>query len=147
MLKSYYFLLTLSLASVLVVAKASAIQLVSPSSIHSPVTLLFQNNLNWTDDANHHSFLLLESGLSFENAQSACQALGENLLSSSAAKAQQSDLLPQLQYQLIAPKGGLRKIQLPKRLRMDGKQCICTRSQPVWRLKKHLHKNRTLEIR
>ena len=45
------------------------------------LTLLYQNNLNYTDDTNHVGFILLGP---FTNAQAAgqCTALGESLVSS-----------------------------------------------------------------
>ncbi|KAJ7593139.1 cholinesterase [Mycena floridula] len=70
----------------------------TPASLHSPVTLLFQNNLNWTDDANHISMVLLEQPMSYTAAVSACSFLNETLLSNQAIKAHVSDIIPQLEY-------------------------------------------------
>lgn len=78
---------------------AQGVSLAGPSeSVGSSITLLYQNNLNWTDDANHAGYLLLESPLSYADASKACINLGEQLLSATGAKASQNDLVPQLQY-------------------------------------------------
>ena len=97
MLKVHDLLLK-ALSLSLTVGAVSSTLVTSTDAIKSSITLLYQNNLDWTDDINHHSFLLLESELSFPDAERACQALGEQLLSSADVKSQQNDLLPQLQY-------------------------------------------------
>ncbi|KAI0046806.1 alpha/beta-hydrolase [Auriscalpium vulgare] len=68
------------------------------ADVNSSITLLFQNNLDYTDDANHPSFLLLESPLSHSAALSACAELNETLLSAASAERYSTDLVPQLQY-------------------------------------------------
>jgi hypothetical protein len=77
-----------------------AAKLGTPGEIGSSITHLFHNNLNWTDDANHDSFLLLNTPLSYEAAHAGCAALGESLVTTSSAQATQSDLGPELSYAL-----------------------------------------------
>jgi carboxylesterase type B len=62
------------------------------------ITLLFQNNLNVTDDANHVGALLLDP-VTREDAVAACDALGEKLLSQAMLLAHESDFAHQLAYQ------------------------------------------------
>jgi hypothetical protein len=77
-----------------------AADLGTPGQIGSSVTQLFHNNLNWTDDSNHPSFLLLNNHLSYEDASAGCARLGESLITISSAQAGQSDLAPELAYVL-----------------------------------------------
>lgn len=65
------------------------------------VTLLYQNNLNFTDDANHVGFLLLDE-FKQTDAKAACAALNEQLLSKSTIQAHQSDISQSLAYQAFA---------------------------------------------
>jgi hypothetical protein len=78
----------------------NGVELVTPSQIGSSVTQLFHNNLNWTDDSNHPSFLLLNTPLSYTDASKGCENLGESLLSTSSAQEDQGDLAPELAYVL-----------------------------------------------
>jgi hypothetical protein len=86
-----------------VVLTAVAVALGSPSAIAStpPVTLLYQNNLDWQDDVNHDSFLLVNSALSHKDASDACARLGEKLVAASSARSQERDLVPLLQYAIL----------------------------------------------
>ena len=61
------------------------------------LTLLFQNNLNLTDDVNHVGAILLDP-TSQGTATSACQAFGESLLPKSAIQAHQGDFIHSLSY-------------------------------------------------
>lgn len=63
----------------------------------SSITLLYQNNLNGTDDVNHLSFLLLDP-TPLKDASSACGTLNEKLLSKSAIQAHSADVLQSLAY-------------------------------------------------
>ncbi|KAB5582799.1 Alpha/Beta hydrolase protein [Coniochaeta sp. 2T2.1] len=72
------------------------------SNSNSSLTLLYQNNLNLTDDANHISAILLDS-TPLSAAQSACAALGEALLPRAAVEAHASDVYWSLSY--VAFKG------------------------------------------
>lgn len=65
------------------------------------VTLLYQNNLNFTDDANHVGFLLLDE-FQRKDAPSACAAFNEKLLSKAAIQAHQKDILQSLAYLAFA---------------------------------------------
>jgi hypothetical protein len=72
-----------------------------PTTASTSVTLLFQNNLNATDDANHASALLLDA-VPQSSAASACSAFGETLLPKATLQAHSSDFLRQLSYQAYA---------------------------------------------
>ena len=74
---------------------------VALSSAQSSLTLLYQNNLNFTDDANHVGAILLDP-MPASSAASACSALGERLLSRSTLQAHQSDFFHQLSYNAFA---------------------------------------------
>lgn len=93
---------TAAAAAAVTLATASDTRLaqraVTPTTVGSGVTVLFQNNLDWTDDANHTGFLLLDTPLTQASAKTACTSLGETLLSSKDITASQKDLLPQLRY-------------------------------------------------
>lgn len=67
----------------------------------SSLTLLFQNNLNASDDVNHVGFFLLDSA-SVEQQASICSNLGQSLLSTAAANNYSSDLGLSLAYQQYA---------------------------------------------
>ncbi|KAJ3053612.1 hypothetical protein HK097_003840 [Rhizophlyctis rosea] len=67
------------------------------SNEESSLTILYQNNLNMTDDANHASYLLLNSA-TYTNAKSFCAQLSESLLSKTAAQQHATDLTYQLAY-------------------------------------------------
>ncbi|EJT98148.1 alpha/beta-hydrolase [Dacryopinax primogenitus] len=55
-----------------------------PTSLRSDITLLFQNDLNWTEFSNHPSALLLSTPLNSTSASIACSQLSESLLSTSS---------------------------------------------------------------
>nr|OQO29848.1 hypothetical protein B0A51_02006 [Rachicladosporium sp. CCFEE 5018] len=77
----------------------------SPSSVggtslsnkDSSLTILYQNNLNGSDDANHISAILLDA-TSPRQAAAACASLGETLLSRAAIQAHSDDFYNQLSY-------------------------------------------------
>ncbi|CAD0093555.1 unnamed protein product, partial [Aureobasidium mustum] len=72
----------------------------SPSALsnsQSSLTLLYQNNLNFTDDVNHISAILLDPSTA-ANAATGCAALNETLLSQSALQAHSQDFIEQLSY-------------------------------------------------
>jgi len=71
---------------------------VSPSNTKTSLTLLYQNNLNASDDVNHISFILLDS-FSQKDASAACLAIGETLLSKSVIQAHKTDFLQSLSYE------------------------------------------------
>jgi len=71
------------------------------SNADTSLTLIYQNNLNLTDDANHASAIIL-GAMMRAGAASACEAIGEKLLSRAAIQASSSDFLHQLSYQAYA---------------------------------------------
>lgn len=73
----------------------------SLSNTGTSITLLYQNNLNFTDDANHVGFLLLDD-FNQKEASTACGALNEKLLSKSTIQAHQSDISQSLAYLAFA---------------------------------------------
>ncbi|THV51535.1 hypothetical protein BGAL_0107g00070 [Botrytis galanthina] len=68
------------------------------SNSDTSLTLLYQNNLNASNDVNHMGFILLDPH-SPKDASAACKALNETLLSSSVIKSHTSDFLLPLSYQ------------------------------------------------
>ncbi len=71
------------------------------TNAQTSLTLLFQNNLNYTDDANHVGFILLDP---FTQAEAAgeCAAIGESLVSSSEIKAHLADFNSSFNYLVFA---------------------------------------------
>lgn len=67
------------------------------SNAKTSLTLLYQNNLNGTDDRNHVGFLLLDPS-NKRNAARACEAIGESLVSRSQMKAHNADFVSSLSY-------------------------------------------------
>lgn len=70
---------------------------ISVSNAKTSLTLLYQNNLNGSDDINHVGFLLLDS-VAQKDASAACKALGEALLPKSTIEAHKSDFVQSLSY-------------------------------------------------
>ena len=65
------------------------------------LTNLFQNNLNFTDDADHNSFLLVElNGQS--KAEDACSQFMEKLVTVDEAKRDLIDLTKLIKYQIYS---------------------------------------------
>ncbi|KAL2281302.1 hypothetical protein FJTKL_11723 [Diaporthe vaccinii] len=83
------------------VCTALATSTVQLSNANTSLTLLYQNNLNFTDDINHTGALLLDA-LPYDQAQAACAALNEELLPSRLPAQNATDLGRQLQYQSYA---------------------------------------------
>lgn len=69
----------------------------SLSNEKTSLTLLYQNNLNETDDANHVGAILLDP-MSSGEAEQACAALGESLLSEATIEAHLDDFFKSLSY-------------------------------------------------
>ncbi|KZT58011.1 alpha/beta-hydrolase [Calocera cornea HHB12733] len=69
----------------------------SPALLGSDLTLLFQNDLNWTEFSQHQSAILLSTAVNSSAAASACSSLNEQLLSPSAPNFS-TDLTHQLAY-------------------------------------------------
>ncbi|KAL5345425.1 hypothetical protein ACLOAV_009797 [Pseudogymnoascus australis] len=67
------------------------------SNAKTSLTLLYQNNLNGTDDRNHVGFLLLDPS-NKRDAARACEAIGESLVSRSQIKAHNADFVSSLSY-------------------------------------------------
>lgn len=68
---------------------------------NTSLTLLYQNNLNASDDLNHVGFVLLDSSPGTSGAQS-CMSIKQTLLPVSIAQDQSSDLALSLAYQQYA---------------------------------------------
>lgn len=83
------------------VCTALATPAVQLSNANTSLTLLYQNNLNFTDDINHAGALLLDP-LPYDQAQAACVALNEELLPSQLSAQNATDLSRQLRYQAYA---------------------------------------------
>lgn len=96
---------TLSLLSIVSLAVASPWEsrwnTPSVSNAQTSLTLLYQNNLNTTDDVNHYSEILLDPS-SKDDASKACAALGESLLSRSTILANADDISISLAYSQYA---------------------------------------------
>ena len=73
----------------------------SLSNTNSSLTLLYQNNLNFTDDVNHIGAILLDPTTPLAGAQ-ACAALGETLLTQAAIQNHSSDFSRSLAYNAYA---------------------------------------------
>lgn len=67
------------------------------SNSATSITLLYQNNLNATDDVNHVGFLLLDN-LSQKDATKACAALNEAPLSKALIQSNKADIVQSLSY-------------------------------------------------
>ena len=67
------------------------------SNADTSLTLLFQNNLNLTDDHNHVGTIVLDE-MAPAAAAAACEALGEKLLARSTLAANYFDILTMLSY-------------------------------------------------
>jgi hypothetical protein len=87
-----YILLLISALSISSALAAAA------TNAQTSLTLLFQNNLNYTDDANHVGFILLDS---FTQAGQ-CAALGEALVSSSEINTHLADFNASFSYLVFA---------------------------------------------
>lgn len=70
-------------------------------NIATSLELLYQNNLNASDDRNHVSFILTEPA-SQDTASQACASIGQNLLSVETARNYASDLSLSLAYESFA---------------------------------------------
>jgi phage tail protein X len=79
------------------------------SNSQTSLTLFYQNNLNVTDDVNHLSFIVLDP-LSAKDASTACTVVNEKLLSASAIRAHQSDVVSSLSYQAYAGRASTSQI-------------------------------------
>jgi hypothetical protein len=79
---------------------------ISPSNSKTSLTLLFQNNLNATDDVNHVGFILLDA-IAQKDASAACKAIGETLLPKSTIQAHKTDFVQLLSYQSYAGRAGI----------------------------------------
>jgi hypothetical protein len=90
-----YFSLLFSALSIAVSLAAAA------TNSQTSLTLLFQNNLNYTDDANHIGFILLDPFTQAE-ASAQCAALGESLVSSSEINAHLVDFNASFSYLVFA---------------------------------------------
>ena len=81
----------------------------APSNAKTSLTLLYQNNLNASDDVNHVGFVLLDP-FTQKEASIACSAIGETLLPKSQIQRYKSDFVLSLSYS--AYKGRAAPLQL-----------------------------------
>ena len=72
------------------------------------LTLLYQNNLNFTDDANHIGTILLDP-MTMADGVKACAAISENLLSQAAIQNHTSDFEHSLAYNAYAGRANSRQ--------------------------------------
>lgn len=84
-------------ASLALPATWSSANATSLSNGDTSLTILYQNNLNASDDSNHISAILLDK-LTVSQAAAACGKLSEQLLSRSAIEAHYDDFYYQLSY-------------------------------------------------
>ncbi|KAK0312002.1 hypothetical protein LTR01_002916 [Friedmanniomyces endolithicus] len=87
----------LSLPVVLALPAAPSPLTSKPSNTDTSLTILYQNNLNGTDDVNHISAILLDA-VPAAQAAAACGALNECLLAREAIESHYSDFFYQLNY-------------------------------------------------
>lgn len=93
---------SLLLLQLAILALSQAVLSATLSSIS--VTHLFQNNLNFTDDAGHNSFLLVQArnGETYSDAQSLCAQLMERPITVEEAQKDQNDLARLIGYQIYS---------------------------------------------
>ncbi|KAG9228878.1 carboxylesterase family protein [Amylocarpus encephaloides] len=92
MLFNFNFTLLAALWSTL-----SGLVLAVDSNSATSLTLLYQNNLNGSDDANHIGILLLDN-FSNKDGAAACNSVGEQLLTRKAAESHRDDIFQSLSY-------------------------------------------------
>ncbi|THX84027.1 carboxylesterase family protein-like protein [Aureobasidium pullulans] len=88
-------------AAYLPYASAAAIAPSSLSNGQTSLTLLYQNNLNFTDDVNHISAIFLDPSTA-SNGAAGCAALNETLITQPALQAHSQDFINQLSYAFYA---------------------------------------------
>lgn len=91
-------------AGIIILSSASPVETTSVTGISnskSAITLIYQNNLNGSDDKNHIGAIILDP-VPQSGAAAACAALNEKLLSKSALEQYQSDFFNALAYQDFA---------------------------------------------
>ncbi|KAL9624547.1 MAG: hypothetical protein Q9160_001211 [Pyrenula sp. 1 TL-2023] len=103
MLLLRFFQLTAALLTTQVAARPRFLRQAAGNvtNAQTSLTLLYQNNLNASDDVNHVGAILL-SPESQAQSSSACNAIGESLLSQETLQAHESDFAEQLSYQTLA---------------------------------------------
>jgi hypothetical protein len=90
-----------ALTLVLTVARTRVLENRAISNSESSLTLIYQNNLNASDDVNHVSAILLDS-MNENSAQKACTMLNEELLSKEIIEIHQQDFEYSLAYNAYA---------------------------------------------
>lgn len=85
----------------LLLGAACSLAASAPSNVDTSLTLLYQNNLNSTDDVNHISFLVLDKATQKE-ASTACAAFGETLLTKTLVQSSRADIVQSLSYNAYA---------------------------------------------
>ncbi|KFY31260.1 hypothetical protein V493_01268 [Pseudogymnoascus sp. VKM F-4281 (FW-2241)] len=87
----------LYLALLALVLPSAIAHIPAVSNAKTSLTLLYQNNLNGTDDSNHVGFLLLDPA-NKRDAAKACDAIGETLVSRTQINAHNADFASSLSY-------------------------------------------------
>ncbi|PVH92213.1 acetylcholinesterase precursor [Periconia macrospinosa] len=75
---------------------------VSVSNADTSLTLIYQNNLNASDEANHVGALILDNVSEYSAAAAACASVNERLLPRSTLADYEEDFAPSLAYQSYA---------------------------------------------
>ncbi|GKT48772.1 cholinesterase [Colletotrichum spaethianum] len=88
-------------------------KLYSASNSETSLTLLFQNNLNFTDDANHIGTILLDP-MTLASGAKACAAIGETLIPQAAIQNYTSDFQHSLAYNAYAGRASQRQSYIIK---------------------------------
>ena len=92
---SYFMAFVLSLP--LAIGDPSIATNISAHNLQTSLTILYQNNLNTTDDINHVGVILLDP-MNLAEASIACESINESLLSRSMLEAHHNEILLSLSY-------------------------------------------------
>ncbi|KAF2157472.1 carboxylesterase family protein-like protein [Myriangium duriaei CBS 260.36] len=102
---------TAILAALIATSSAYAQPTHAGPSGQTSLTFLYNNNLNFTDDANHIGAILLDP-LSLTAGQAACTSLGESLLTKQALQSHSADFVSLLSYQAYAGRASAGQLYL-----------------------------------
>ncbi|KAI1175534.1 carboxylesterase family protein [Nemania sp. FL0916] len=129
------------------VLPASLAVVTSLTNSHTSLTLLYQNNLNFTDDVNHNGAILLDP-MTYDEAGKACELLNEKLLPLHLSAQDANDLSLQLRYQtysgysrsssfwgdrgilIASPTGQISSIPNSRTISNVKLPVLCTQTQP-----------------
>lgn len=101
MARSLFLVTCLAVVSDIVSAFPKLQSRKSPTTASTSLQLIYQNNLNATDDANHVGALILDP-MQRNDAAQACASFGESLISQATLQAHASDFEHSLAYQTFA---------------------------------------------